>query len=352
MDLQTLLRAYQPAYEARYGSCTTPDQWSALYAMLGCRTPQYGAMAVQCDECDWRGLQFHSCGHRSCPQCHHHSNILWGDRQSQKRLPVTYFMVTFTLPKVLRALARHHSRVVYAAMFQAAIETLRKFGRQDDHLQATLAATVVLHTHSRRLDYHPHLHLLVPGGGIHVRRREWRTVKGDYLFNHFNLATVFRAILLRKLNAAQLRIPVNPPEWVAHCECVGKGRQAIEYLSRYLYRGLLSDKQITNDSGTHVTFTYRESKTNIQKHRTLKGEDLIRLLLIHVLPKGFRRARDYGFLHGNAKRLLAILQIILKIALPETRQRKKAALRCPCCHAPARILAFIKPHDLARLKPG
>jgi integrase len=230
--------------------------------------------------------------------------------------------------------------------------TLRKFGQRDSQLQATLAATAVLHTHSRRLDYHPHLHLLVPGGGIHVRRREWRTLKGSYLFNHFNLATVFRAILLRKLHAADLRIPANPQNWVAHCECVGSGRQAIEYLSRYLYRGLLSNKQIINDSGTHVTFTYRESNTNTQLTRTLKGEDLIRLLLIHVLPKGFRRARDYGFLHGNAKRLLATLQIILKVAFPETRQRAKAKLSCPCCHTPARILAFIKPHQLAHLKPG
>ena len=350
--LQDIIRQYRPAYEAKYGNSTTPDQWSALNAISGCRTEQYGAVSLACEQCPWGGLQYLSCGHRSCSQCHHHSNLLWCERQCQKLLPVTYFMVTFTLPSELHTLARQESKVVYDLLFQAARATLCSFGLNDKQLQAELAATAVLHTHSRRLDYHPHLHLVVPGGVIHTQRKEWRKLKGQYLFNHFNLAKVFRGIFLKRLQQAGLTPPKTPQKWVAHTEQVGKGQQALQYLSRYLYRGLLGDHQILEDTGTEVTFWYKDSQSKAKETRTLKGEDLIRLLLIHVLPKGFRRARDYGFLHGNAKRKLKILQYLLQVVIPKTKAREKARILCPCCKAPTRILAILKPNELRKWQPG
>ena len=206
MKLQSLLKHYRPAYEARYAHMTTPEQWSALNAMLGCRTAQYGALSLGCEHCHWQALQPLSCGHRACAQCHQHSNALWAERQCRKVLPVTYFMLTFTLPRQLHPLTRAHARVVYGLLFEAAIETLRSFGGNDTRLQAEPAATAVLHTHSRRLDFHPHLHLIVPGGVLEAKTRQWRSVKGDYLFNHFNLARVFRGIFLKKLEHSGLDI--------------------------------------------------------------------------------------------------------------------------------------------------
>lgn len=352
MNVQSLLHDYLPAYTARYGTVTTPEQWSALRAMLGCRTAQHGTLSLHCPQCDWRGHWPLSCGHRACTQCHHHSNILWSERQCRKLLPVPYFMLTFTLPREVHPLARSHQCDVYALLFEAAIETLRKFSRNDARLQAELAATAVLHTHTRRLDYHPHLHLIVPGGAPHTERREWRKVKGKYLFNHFNLARVFRAVFLKKIRRAGLNIPKNPTTWVAHCKSVGQGEKAIQYLSRYLYRGVLLDSQLVHNDGTRVTFRYKDSQTKKTKTRTLKGEQLIRLLLLHVLPKGFRRARDFGFLHGNARQKLRLLQYVLRIVILPAPSRRKARINCPCCKTGVRITAFFRPHKHVLLQPG
>ena len=352
MNLQSLLRDYLTAYTARYGAVTTPEQWSALNAMLGCRTAQYGLLSLHCTQCNRQEHRPLSCGHRACTQCHQHSNALWCERQCLKLLPVSYFMVTFTLPGELHPLARTQQQTLYALLFNAAIETLRTFGLNDSRLQAELAATAVLHTHTRRIDYHPHVHLIVPGGGIHTARREWRKVKEEYLFNHFNLARVFRAVFLKKLRAAGFDIPSSPAKWVAHCKHVGKGKGAIQYLSRYLYRGVLSDSQLVHDDGTNVTFRYRDSPSKKMETGTLKGEELIHLLLLHVLPKGFRRARDYGFLHGNAKQALRLLQYLLRIVIPPTKSRGKAKRICPCCKAVLQITGVIWPRKRVPLQPG
>lgn len=352
MKLQAIVQAYRPAYEARYGHRTTPDQWSALNAMLGCRTAQYGALSLCCEHCHYQALHPLSCGHRACAQCHQHSNALWAERQCRKVLPVTYFMLTFTLPSALHPLAREHSRVLYGLLFEAAIETLRTFGGNDSHLQGEPAATAVLHTHSRRLDFHPHLHLVVPGGVLDATNRQWRSVKGDYLFNHFNLAQVFRGIFLKKLAQTGLDLPSTPKKWVVDCKSVGQGVQALQYLSRYLYRGVLSESQLVADDGVNVTFRYKDGQTGKRRTRTVKGETLIRLLLLHVLPKGFRRARDFGFLHGNAKRRLALLQYLLKIAIAPLTPRPKVCFVCPCCQGVARVTGFIRPEALIRLQPG
>ena len=157
-------------------------------------------------------------------------------------------MVTFTLPKQLRALAWQHQRQVYDCLFKTAADTLKQFGNNEKHLDADLGMTGVLHIHSRRLDYHPHVHFVVPGGGINTRRKEWRKLKGQYLFNGKNLAKVFRAKLLKVLDehgllSLSLKMGL-PKEWVVNCKHVGKGLPALKYLSRYLYKGVISDKNI------------------------------------------------------------------------------------------------------------
>ncbi len=163
--------------------------------------------------------------------------------------------------------------------------------------------TMVLHTHNRKLDFHPHMHIVVPGGGVDESRRQWKKKKSKYLFNQKALAKVFRARFLAALNEAGFSIPTNVPEkWIADCTHVGKGITALKYLSRYLYRGVISEKNIVSNNNGQVTFKYIESKTDETRYRTLKGEDFLHIILQHVLPKGFRRVRDYGFLHSNAKK--------------------------------------------------
>lgn len=256
-------------------------------------------------------------------------------------------MVTFTLPMQLRGVAKNHPKPVYSVLFDSALSTLRSFGMNDKGFAAELAATAVLHTHTRRLDYHPHVHLIVPGGGVNTRRNEWRKIKGKYLFNGRQLASVFRGRMLEALKKAGIGHCKTSKKWVVQCQRVGRGLPALKYLSRYLYRGVISNSNILNDDGAYVTFQYQDSKTGVMKTRKMKGEDFIALVLQHTLPKGFRRARDYGFLHGNGKRLLKIVQWVLQVCLPLQGKKHRPKFVCKQCHSPMSIVGFIRPWRLS-----
>lgn len=343
MNFTHIATRYLKRYKNTHGRFASADQWSALNAMLGCRTEQYGQMQLSCQSCAWQTDCYLSCGHRSCNQCQNHSTTEWLERQTAKLLPVEYFMVTYTLPCELRALAKANQKKIYTLMFQCAISTLKSFGLNDKAFAAELAMTAVLHTHSRRLDYHPHVHVIVPGGGVNKRRNEWRKIKGRYLFNGFQLATVFRARLLKSIRQSGLKAPKTPKQWVVQCQQVGRGLPALKYLSRYLYRGVISNKNIIADDGAYVTFQYKDSKTDTLKTRRLRGEDFIALVLQHTLPKGFRRSRDYGFLHGNAKRLLKIVQWVLQVVIPVIDPTQRPRLICKQCRSPMVIIGFNRP---------
>lgn len=344
MDLLPLLERYRAPFLARYADRLTGDQHRALDAMRDCRTARFGEMQLHCPACGYHPSAFHACGHRSCPRCQHHDTAQWLDRQRYKLIPVNYFMVTFTLPAELRGLARHHPKAVYARLFACAVSTLKDFGTHSDRLGATLGMTAVLHTHCRRLDYHPHVHVVVPGGCLNTARMQWKSLRGRYLFNAQNLAKVFRARLLASLRQAGLALPDRlPSQWVVHCTCVGKGLPALTYLARYLYRGVVSENNIIADDGTHVTFRYKDSQSGGYKTRTVAGQDFLWLLLQHVLPKGFRRVRDFGFLHGNAKARLRMIQLALGIIAAPLSAHARTPFLCPRCHQPMVIIAFVRP---------
>lgn len=347
MELATVFDDYRERFLSRYGGTLTTDQWSAFNAITGCRTGQYGELLWSCQGCPSAGTRYCACGHRACNQCQQEAAQHWLARQARKLLPVPYYLATFTLPYELRGLARRHPKTVYALLMRCATETLRRFGMNKTGFNAELGLCAVLHTHTRRLDYHPHVHLVVPGGGVHHLRREWRSLKGDYLFNGRALAVAFRGAMLNALTKAGLTPPRTPQRWIVHCKKAGRGLQALQYLSRYLYRGVISDRNLIADDGNNITFRYKDSRTGSWQTRTLKGEDFIALVLQHVLPKGFRRARDYGFLHGNAKRLLRIVQWVLRVSVPDITPKPKAVLTCPQCGGSMTVCGVRR-----RLEPG
>jgi hypothetical protein len=341
LELASIIEQYYDAYMTRYGDNALPGHLKALNAILRCRTPDAGELYVQCPDChhgQWRPL---SCGHRSCPKCQNHEASQWIDRQQGKLLPVTYFMITFTLPYELRSLTWHHQKEVYSILFLCVSSILKEFGLNPKHLGAEIGMTMVLHTNNRKLDYHPHIHVVVPGGGVDKSRRQWKKKKGKYLFNNVALATVFRARFLTALHDAGLSIPNGvPKKWVVDCAHVGKGITAVKYLSRYLYRGVISEKNIVANQNGQVTFTYSESRTGKTRYRTLSGERFLYLLMQHVLPKGFRRVRDYGFLHSNAKKLLFLVQLILYVCIGAIELRPRPVFKCPHCKSPMNIVGF------------
>ena len=318
-------------------------QCFALHAITGCRTGSFGERVLQCADCNHRLHCPRSCGHRSCPRCQHQAVTNWLSRQQRKLIPVSYYMATFTLPEGLRAVAMEHAAAVYDVLFRAAADTLKSFGRNHRQLKAELGFCAVLHTHSRRLDYHPHLHVVIPGGGIDVKRRQWRKLTGRYLFNGRQLATVFRAKFIDGLKAAGVELPRGlPAQWVVHCARVGTGLPALKYLSRYLYRGVIQEKQIVavdRAAGT-VTFRYQDGKTKQPAYRTLAIVEFVRLLLRHVLPTGYRRVRDFGFLHSNAKRLLVLLQWVLKVVIAASVVPTPKPFLCPYCRVPMMVVGM------------
>lgn len=341
MKMASIINQYYDDFMSKYGETALPGQLKALNAIRRCRTPDSGELFVGCTDCEhteWKPL---SCGHRSCPQCQNHEASQWIDRQQSKLLPVPYFMVTFTLPYELRSLTFHNQRLIFSIFFTCVVSTLKDFGLKPKNLGAEIGMTMVLHTHSRRLDFHPHIHVIVPGGGVDKRRKQWKKKKGKYLFYHKNLAKVFRARFLAALNEAGLSIPRGvPKKWVVDCTKAGKGITAVKYLSRYLYRGVISEKNIVSNKNGEVIFKYVESDTGITRYRTLKGEDFLKLLMQHVLPKGFRRVRDYGFLHSNAKKLLFLVQLILYVKIKKLEPRPRPVFKCHCCKSPMVVIGF------------
>jgi len=344
MQLASILDHYHDAFKAKYGSRLLPGHRRAIEAISRCRTPQAGQLLMQCIDCGHVTWRPRSCGHRSCPQCQNHETSLWLDRQQAKLLPVEYFMATFTLAYELRLLAWNNQALVYNLLFSCASSTLKDFGLNPNNLGADIGMTAVLHTHNRRLDYHPHVHVVVPGGGVNKTKKHWKKKKSKYLFNEFALAKVFRARFLTALTKAGVKIPSSVPrKWVVNCTRAGKGLPALTYLSRYLYRGVIGENNIVSNQHGNITFQYVESRTGKTLYRTVKGEDFLWLVLQHVLPKGFRRVRDYGFLHGNAKKLLSLVQLVLQVLIQACSQRPRPFFKCPKCHAPMKIMAFTRP---------
>jgi len=348
--LASIISTFETPFLAQYAEAILPSHRRALNAMKACRTALSPRMLAACPDCDHQTLVPHSCGHRSCPHCQHHESQQWLERQRQKRVPATYFLITFTLPAELRALAWHHQRTVYDLLCRCSWETLRTFSRNDKQLAGTPGAISVLHTHSRRLDYHPHVHLVMPAAAIDPERRLWQTKRNKqqkgrsparYLFNHKALAKVFRGKMLDALAREGLVLPEHTPHtWVVDCKAVGAGDQALIYLGRYLYRGVIAEQDILACENGKVTFRYRDAKSKRMQTRTVSGPELLWLVLQHVLPKGFRRARNFGFLHPNSKRLIALVQYLIGINAQgaPAALAKRPQMMCPHCGARMTIL--------------
>ena len=343
--LSTIIRLFEAELLAQYRDSLLPSHLKALAAMADCRTSASPAMLARCTDCDHQVLVPHSCGHRSCPHCQNHESQQWLQRQLQRLVPGQYFLATFTLPAAFRGVAFSNQHTLYSLLIACAWQTLNSFAHHDNQLQGTPGAIAVLHTHSRRLDYHPHVHLVVPAGAVDAEKRRWRAQrskgKPHYLFNHKALAKVFRAKLLDAITSKGLPLPERYAEkWVVDCKCVGSGEKALVYLGRYLYRGVIREKDILACENGQVTFRYLDAKSKRTKTRPVPGAKFLWLILQHVLPRGFRRARNFGFLHPNSKRLIALLQFLF--ALDPTRAlariKPRPPLACPCCDADMKIV--------------
>ena len=343
MLLSTIINKFKPAFLEQYKDSILPSHQKALWAMEQCRHEHGPQMLVKCSDHNCGESRYipHSCGHRNCPHCQNHENWQWIENQLAKRLPAEYFLITFTLPWQLRNLAQNYQKIIYSLMFDCVQDTLKTFTRNDKKLGGSAGFTAILHTHSRKLEYHPHIHVVMPAASINRMMGLWKKKTG-YLFNEKAMAKVFRAKVLEGLVDQGLKLPGDCPEkWVAHCKNVGNGDKAIIYLGRYLYRGVIREKDILRCENGMVTFRYQHAKSGKYETRTVSGAKFLYLLMLHVLPKGFRRTRSYGFLHPCSKKLINFLQVVLRVNplhLFAGRQKKRPIITCPVCGAEMKII--------------
>jgi hypothetical protein len=340
--LSDIIMQHEKEFFKRYANDALPSHRKALFAIKTCRNTFSQKMLLECEkqECAHREILPHSCGHRHCPHCQNYETDKWLQRQLQKQVPGVYYLAGFTLPFEFRKVVWQNQRLVYSLMFENVWAVLKIFCLNDKRLGGIPGCIIVLHTHSRKLDFHPHIHVIIPAATIDKIKRLYKQ-KGRYLFNGKALAKIFRAKMLESLKAKGVYLPKSyPAKWNAQCKRVGNGQKALKYLARYLYRGVISEKDILSFKDGKVTFRYKNGKTKKYTIKTVPAVEFIWLIIQHVLPRGFRRVRNYGFLHPNSKRLIKIIQLKFNINIAPDRIKLKLRkpMLCPCCGSNMKII--------------
>jgi hypothetical protein len=317
--LADIVRQYGPAYKAKYGDRMLPSHRRALRDMAQCRTAALGGHLYQCEACGETHYQYHSCQNRHCPQCQHQLGEQWLAKQQELLLPVPYFMVTFTLPAALHEVARLNQKSVYNILFRASAAALQTLAWDPRYVGGQIGMVGVLHTWGRTLSYHPHVHYLVPAGGLAANGDQWLPARRNFLVPVKALSVLFRAKLRDALQRTEIFDQVPPEvwqqDWVVHCKPVGKGEGALKYLAPYIFRVAISNRRILKVSNGNVTFRYRASDTGRWRTCTLTAEEFLRRFLQHVLLKGFVKVRYYGLFSPSRRHQLP--RIRLALAVPE-----------------------------------
>jgi len=337
-------------------------QRRALWAIKHCRTSTMGGHLHACEPCGTREFRFHSCNHRSCPQCGRAATAAWVQRQLARRLGAPCFMVTFTLPAQLRPLFfTPMAREVYALFFDAAAHALRVALAHDRSLRATTSGfTLLLHTWNQRLLFHPHLHAIVPGAGLDPRHRVVTVSRASYLAPKAVLRTAFRQRFrqsLAQLPATQDLPTIDPRvwqrDWGVKLQPFGDGQNAIKYLGAYVCRTAIGDSRIRSVTDTHVTFTWKDrAHGNAIRTETITGVEFVARYLRHVLPRGLKAVRHYGFCHPAAaaqrERIAFHTGMPLRVGaaaaeLPPVPPPAASIPTCPCCGHPMKCLFRLPP---------
>ena len=284
--LADIFRQHGSGYLSCYSGHILPSHKRALNDIIQCRTETLGGQVYRCDHCDDLHYSYHSCKNRHCPKCMNDAADEWLEKQKDRLLPVPYFMATFTLPDSLRRLARSNQKRIYNLFFKASSEALKKLASDPKYVGGTLGLCGVLHTWTRELHYHPHIHYLIPGGGLDGSR--WRPVKQDFLVPVKVVSKIFRAKFRDALKNTELydKVPVSvwKKKWVAHIEKVGSGLPAFKYLAPYIFRVAISNNNILSLNQGKVTFRFKDSNTKRMKFVTIPAQEFIRRFLQHILP--------------------------------------------------------------------
>lgn len=362
LEVADIFRAAGPAYRAAHAGHLSLHQLKIMSAIEHCRTAAMGGHVEACTDCGHWRIAYNSCRNRHCPRCQGAAARAWLAEREADLLPVGYFHVVFTLPAEVTEIAFHNKALVYDLLFKAASDTMLTIAADPKHLGARIGITAVLHTWGSAMTHHPHVHMIVPGGGIARDGSRWVASRPAFLLPVRVLGALFRRLFLARLIAlheagrlaffgslagladrrAFLRhlAPVRKKRWVVYAKAPFAGPEAVlAYLSRYTHRVAISNSRLIGFDEGGVRFRYkdyRRSGAERQQVMTLAANEFIRRFLLHALPKGFHRIRHYGLLAGAThKANIALARMLLAVAPPPDpdEPEESADLRppCPCC---------------------
>jgi len=328
-------------YLQEFGTRILPSHRRALADIAACRTESMGGHVDECEDCGHQQYLYHSCKNRSCPKCHGSETSLWLEKRETELLPVRYFHLVFTLPSELRDPVRKNQKLLYDILMRAAVETLTAIGLDPKYVGGKLGILAVLHTWTRALEHHPHVHMLVPAGGL-ARDGQWRESRKKFLVPVKALSRLFR---YRFMKMARKALPeetfpqeVWNKEWVVFCKpTFNRAKKVLRYLGRYVHRIAITNNRILSLQNGTVTFRYQNSGTKQWKTMPLPAKEFLRRYLQHVLPQGFHKVRYYGLLSPGNKVTLKRLQLLLAERRTTKEEKNEetapppAERRCPCC---------------------
>jgi hypothetical protein len=362
LEVADIFRIAGPAYRAAHAGHLSLHQLKVMSAIEHCRTAALGGHVEACEDCGHWRIAYNSCRNRHCPKCQGAAARTWLTEREADLLPVGYFHVVFTLPAEVADIAFQNKAVVYDLLFRAASETMLTIAADPKHLGARIGITAVLHTWGSAVTHHPHVHMIVPGGGIAPDASRWVSSRPAFLLPVRVLGKLFRRLFLSRLIAlhdagrlaffgsmAQLAdrrafmrrlAPVRKKRWVVYAKAPFAGpKSVLAYLSRYTHRVAISNRRLIAFNEAGVTFRYKDYRrdgADRQQVMTLAADEFIRRFLLHVLPRGFHRIRHYGLLAGTARKAsLALARELLAVAPPPDDDTPEEPLDprppCPCC---------------------
>lgn len=378
LELADIFRAYGPAWRQANAGHVSLTQLKVMSAIEACRTEALGGHVASCAKCGHQHVAYNSCKNRHCPKCQGPAARDWMEARAQDLLPVEYFHIVFTLPAEIAQIAYWNKKAVYGLLFKASAETVMTIAADPKRLGARIGMTSVLHTWGSALTHHPHIHMIVPGGGLSPDGTRWVTCKPGFFLHVRVLSRLFRRLFLNGLmdlhRAGQLVFfnhlaelesadtfsawlaPFRKSEWVVYAKPPFGGPKAVlAYLSRYTHRVAISNHRLVSANAQTVAFRwkdYRIKSGNRQKVMRLATPEFIRRFLIHVLPDGFHRIRHYGLLASSARQAnITKIRALLCVRRPEqtTVSGPEAEIipltmrePCPCCGGPMRVIEIFR----------
>ena len=382
LEIADIFRSHGPAWRATHAGHVSLAQLKAMSAIETCRTAALGGHLEGCEDCGHRRIAYNSCRNRHCPRCQGAAAREWLAAQEDDLLPVGYFHVVFTLPAEVADIAFHNKAVVYDLLFKTASETMMTIAADPRHLGARIGITAVLHTWGSAMTHHPHIHMIVPGGGISLDGARWVSSRPAFLLPVRVLGALFRRLFLTRLlelhTAGRLQFfgdrsglndqrafarhlaPIRKKKWVIYAKPPFSGPEAVlAYLSRYTHRVAISNHRLISFDKAGVTFRYKDyRRSGADRHRTmtLHADEFIRRFLVHVLPQGFHRIRHYGLLasagrKANVARARELLAVPMtdEPAAPDAPSDPRPP--CQCCGGRMVVIEILKPTFRARAPP-